>query len=67
MCGGAFFFRLTLSKGIHEQYGTVSFPIPGVNMELFCLVLAADRNRREIRDYLQLLWQESELTQEGTA
>jgi len=57
-CTNGFFFGMQPSKGINEQYGTVSFPVPGVMMEISCLVRSDDVDRMEIKEYIQLLKEE---------
>lgn len=57
-CTNAFYFGMQPSKGVNEQYGTVSFLVPGVMMDVSCIVRNDDINKKEIQDYISLLRKE---------
>lgn len=57
----AFMFGITPSRGVKERHGLVSFPVPGISLEVFCLVLKSESTKTEIQDYINLMKEELEL------
>jgi len=56
-----FSFGILLPERVREKYNIVSFLVPNVYVELFCLIRDVDKNKREIKEYLEELKKELNL------
>lgn len=54
----AFMFGCLSSAGLLKRYGLVSFPVPGITLDMYCVTREGEANRREIAEYLTLLRKE---------
>lgn len=58
----AFSFGILNSHKFREQYGLVSFPVPGVSLEIYCIIRDTDSDRKEINEYISLLREELQMS-----
>lgn len=54
----AFAFGCQSSASLLKRYGLVSFPVPGITLDMYCVTRTGEGDRREIADYLELLREE---------
>jgi len=54
----AFSFGIRTTNPMMKYYNLTSFPVPGITLEAFVLTRPGDADRREIREYLELLRKE---------
>jgi len=54
----AFSIGMFPSRTLTERYNTVSFPIPGVTLNVICVVRKGEEEKKEIKEYLELLKEE---------
>lgn len=53
-----FCFGMNTPAGCKDSYGIVAFPVPGISLEMFCLTRNTETEKKEIKEYIELLKEE---------